>query len=287
MGGEAVFESALAAVDEWPVTTAAAAVIGPQGVLASVGDLERTFTLASVTKPLAALAMLVAVEEEALDLNHPAAEDVVPGATLRHLLSHASGLAPERMMRSFAPGVRRVYSNVGIDRAGELVAEATGISFTNYFTEALVEPLALGNTSVPGLPSRDGISSVADIARVVTELLSPSGLLSPTTLADIATVQYPGLRGVLPGFGHQDANDWGLGFEIRGHKSPHWTGATNSPRTYGHFGLRGTMFWIDPEVNLGVVALADRDFGPWAIEAWPAFSDAVLTAYRSALSTRL
>jgi len=28
------------------------------------------------------------------------------------------------------------------------------------------------------------------------------------------------------------------------------------------------------------VALADRDFGPWAIEAWPAFSDRVLAAAR-------
>jgi CubicO group peptidase (beta-lactamase class C family) len=273
-----VFGHALAAVEEWPVPTAAAAVVGPQGVLASVGDLERGYALASVTKPLAALAMLVAVEEEALQLSDPAAEDVVPGATLRHLLSHASGLAPERMMRSFDPGVRRVYSNVGIDRAGDLVAEATGISFPHYFTQALVEPLELANTSLPGLPSRDGISCVADIARVITELLNPTGLLSAATLADIATVQYPGLRGVLPGFGSQDDNDWGLGFEIRAHKSPHWTGATNSARTYGHFGLRGTMFWIDPEASLGVVALADRDFGPWAAGAWPRLSDAVLAA---------
>jgi CubicO group peptidase (beta-lactamase class C family) len=247
-------------------------------VLASVGEADLPFMLASVTKPLAALAMLVAVEEEALDLNHPAAEDVVPGATVRHLLSHASGLAPERMMRSFAPAVRRVYSNTGIDLAGDLVTEATGINFSSYFTQALVEPLALTNTSLPGLPSRDGISSVADIARVITELLNPSGLLSRAALADLSSVQYPGLRGVLPGFGQQDPNDWGLGFEIRGHKSPHWTGLRNSPATYGHFGQRGTMFWIDPEANLGLVALADRDFGPWAAEAWPALSDAVLAA---------
>jgi CubicO group peptidase (beta-lactamase class C family) len=278
-----VFEQALAAVEKWPVAAAAAAVVGPQGVLASVGDVDLPFTLASVTKPLAALAMLVAVEEEALELTHPAAEDVIPGATLRHLLSHASGLAPERMMRSFPPAVRRVYSNTGIDRAGELITEATGIEFSSYFMQALVEPLALSNTSLPGLPSRDGISSVADIARVITELLNPSGLLSRATLTDLSTVQYPGLRGVLPGFGSQDPNDWGLGFEIRGTKSPHWTGLTNSPATYGHFGQRGTMFWIDPEVNLGVVALADRDFGPWAAQAWPALSDAVLSAYRSSV----
>ena len=45
---------------------------------------------------------------------------LIPGATLRHLLAHASGLAPERRMRSFAPGARRVYSNVGVELAAEL-----------------------------------------------------------------------------------------------------------------------------------------------------------------------
>ncbi|HEY3736241.1 MAG TPA: serine hydrolase [Jatrophihabitans sp.] len=274
------FDVALAAVPSWPVADAGAAVVGPDGVLAAVGDLDRRFTLASVTKPLASLAILVAVEEEALELSAPADEDVVPGATLRHLLSHASGLAPERMLRSFPPATRRVYSNVGIDRAGELVADATGMPFSTYFDQALVQPLALRGTSLPGLPSRDGISTVADIARVIQELLSPTGLLSRQTLDELGSVQYPGLRGVLPGFGQQDPNDWGLGFEIRGHKSPHWTGTTNSPRTYGHFGQRGTMFWIDPEVNLGVVALSDRDFGPWAAEVWPVLGDAVLQVAR-------
>jgi CubicO group peptidase (beta-lactamase class C family) len=91
-------------------------------------------------------------------------------------------------------------------------------------------------------------------------------------------VQYPGLRGVLPGFGSQNPNDWGLGFEIRGSKEPHWTGTTNSPATFGHFGQSGTMFWIDPAAQLGLVALTDRSFGPWAADAWPRLSDAVLAA---------
>ena len=110
------YDAALAAVRDWPVPNAAAAVVGPDGILTSCGDTSREFSLASVTKPLASLAILVAVEEGALELSTPAEQDVVPGATLRHLLSHSSGLAPERMMRSFPPATRRVYSNVGIDR---------------------------------------------------------------------------------------------------------------------------------------------------------------------------
>ncbi len=268
----------LSAVADWPVPTAAAAAVGPEGVLAATGAVDHRFGLASVTKPLAALAVLVAVEEGALDLDHPADEWLIPGATLRHLLAHASGLAPERPMKSFPPAVRRVYSNVGIELAASLVSAATGMAFPRYLDEALARPLGLAATTLPGSPAKDGVSTVADLARVVQELLRPTGLLHESTVTELRTVQYPGLRGVLPGFGPQDPNDWGLGFEIRAHKSPHWTGSANSAQTYGHFGQRGTMMWIDPVAGVGLVALADRDFGPWAAQAWPALSDAVLAA---------
>jgi CubicO group peptidase (beta-lactamase class C family) len=268
----------LSAVATWPVGSAAAAVVGPEGVLAATGPTDAAFALASVTKPLAALAMLVAVEEGAVELADPADEALIPGATLRHLLAHASGLAPERALRSFPPAVRRVYSNVGIELAGSLVEAATDMSFASYLDEAVVRPLGLTATTLPGSPARDGRSSVADLARVLQELLAPTGLLHPDTLTDLGTVQYPGLRGVLPGFGGQDPNDWGLGFEIRGHKSPHWTGSANSPGTYGHFGQSGTMLWIDPAAGIGLVALTDRGFGPWAAQAWPALADSVLAA---------
>src|SRR3954451_18783826 len=119
----------LGAIAGWPVRNAAAAVVGRGGVLATAGDLHRPFPLASVTKPLAALAVLVAVEEEAVSLADPADEQLLPGATLRHLLAHASGLAAGAPLRSFAPAQRRVYSNVGIELAGRLVADAAGMPF--------------------------------------------------------------------------------------------------------------------------------------------------------------
>lgn len=270
---------ALAQVADWPVSTASAAVVGRSGVLDTYGPVDDALPLASVTKPLAALAILVAVEEEAVRLEDPVDEALIPGATLRHLLAHASGLAPERPMRSFPPATRRVYSNVGIELAATLVERATDMPFAHYLHEAVVGPLDLRATTLPGSPARDGRSSAADLARVTYELISPTGLLSSATLADATSVQYPGLRGVLPGFGAQDPNDWGLGFEIRGHKSPHWTGTANSPGTYGHFGQSGTMVLIDPQARLGLVALADRPFGDWARAAWPKLADAVLAEY--------
>jgi CubicO group peptidase (beta-lactamase class C family) len=266
----------LAAVTQWPVPTAAAAVVDAQGIRDSVGPLQHEFWLASVTKPLAALAMLVAVEEGAVELTDPADETLLPGATLRHLLAHASGVAPERAMRSFPPSTRRVYSNVGIEMAGALVEAAAEMPFASYFDEAFVRPLALTSTSLQGSPARDGRSTVADLAEVMRRVLSPDGFLHESTLADATTIQYPGLRGVLPGFGMQDPNDWGLGFEIRGMKQPHWTGAANSAATFGHFGLSGTMMWIDPVAGVGLIALADREFGDWARHAWPLLADDVL-----------
>lgn len=271
--------SALDAIAGWPVPNAAAAVVGPSGVLATSGPVERPFPLASVTKPLAALAVLVAVEEEAVRLDDPADDALLPGATLRHLLAHASGMAPERPMRSFPPATRRVYSNVGIELAAELVERATDMPFATYLDEAVLRPLGLAATSLPGSPARDGISTVADLARIAQEMLSSTGLLSAQMMGDARSVQFPGLRGVLPGFGGQDPNDWGLGFEIRSGKSPHWTGSANSPQTFGHFGQSGTMLWIDPQVRLALVVLTDRDFGDWAREAWPALSDAVLAEF--------
>jgi CubicO group peptidase (beta-lactamase class C family) len=273
-------QDALAAVGSWPVPTAAAAVVGGSGVLASTGPVDQPFRLASVTKPLAALAILVAVEEGAVELAQPADEQLIPGATLRHLLAHASGLAFDERRRVRPPEERRIYSNYGIELAASLVERAAGMPFADYFEQAIVRPLGLATTTLPGSPASEGVSTVADLARVLRELLAPSGLLHPSTLAEATSVQFPGLRGVLPGFGGQEHNDWGLGFEIRDHKSPHWSGTANSPATYGHFGQSGTMLWVDPVAGIGLVVLTDRDFDRWAAEAWPRLADAVLAAVR-------
>ena len=62
-----------------------------------------------------------------------------------------------------------------------------------------------------------------DLLAFAGELLTPT-LVAEETLAEATTVQFPGLAGVLPGWGRMEPNDWGLGFELRDAKSPHWTG---------------------------------------------------------------
>ena len=267
---------ALDAVTGWPVGSAAAAVVGPAGVLATCGDADVVFPLASVTKPLVALAVLVAVEEGALGLDDPAGP---PGSTVRHLLAHASGLAMENADQVARPGSRRVYSNTGFAVLGDHLRSVTGIALPDYLHQAVCEPLGLRATALVGHPGSGARASVADLAAVAGELLSPGRLLHPSSVAELATVQFPGLVGVVPGFGRQPTNDWGLGVEVRDAKSPHWTGAGNSPATYGHFGRSGTFLWVDPVARLACIALTDTEFEQWAKDAWPALSDSVLAAY--------
>jgi CubicO group peptidase (beta-lactamase class C family) len=271
---------ALDALGDWPVPAAAAAVVGPSGVLASRGDTERQFVLASVTKPLVARAAQVAIEEGAVDLETAAGP---PGSTVRHLLAHASGLAMHSEQTLAKPGSRRMYSNYGFAVLAETVQRASGIEFGRYLTEAVFEPLGMTATRLDGGAQAAGFgatSTVADLAAFVGDLLCPA-TVSAQMHAEATTVQFPGLDGVLPGYGVQRPNDWGLGFEIRDAKSPHWTGAQNSPRSYGHFGQSGTFIWADPQAELALVVLTDRDFGEWALPVWPALSDRVLAAYNS------
>ena len=264
-------------IDAWPVGVAAAAVVAADGrVIGRRGDLDLVFPLASVTKLLTAFATLVAVEEGALELDDAAGP---AGSTVRHLLAHASGLDFATLTVRSAPGVRRLYSNAGFEVLARTVADRSGIPFAAYAQEALLDPLGMGSTTMAGSPAAGAASTVADLARFAAELQAPV-LLDPGTLAQATTVAFPGLAGVLPGFGRQSPNDWGLGFELRAGKHPHWTGATSSPHTFGHFGQSGTFVWVDPAAQVACVVLTDRAFGPWAAQAWPAFTDAVLAELR-------
>jgi CubicO group peptidase (beta-lactamase class C family) len=267
----------LALIENWPVPTAAAAVVRADGtVLGTHGPLGHRFPLASVTKPLAAYAVLVAYEEGAVELDEAAGP---AGSTVRHLLAHTSGLAFDEHRATAAPGGRRLYSNAGFEVLGDHVAKAADMPFAEYARQAVLEPLGMTSTTLDGSPAKDGVSTVDDLARFAAEVQAPR-LLDPRTVAEAITVQYPGTKGVLPGYGHQNPNDWGLGFEIRDSKSPHWTGTSSSPGTFGHFGQSGTFLWIDPVAGLACVALTDRAFGPWAVEAWTPFTDAVLAEVR-------
>lgn len=262
-------------VASWPVGEAAVAVTAGTGPLATYGPLDRPFRWASVTKLLTALAALDAVQRGLLDLDDPAGP---PGATVRHLLAHASGLSLDGDLVHSRPGKRRVYSNRGIELVAELVAQRSGRPFELFLADEVLRPLGLSGTALQGSPASGAVGPLADLVALADELLAPT-LVDAELMAAATRTVFPGLPGVVPGFGRQPTCDWGLGFEVRDAKSPHWTGSRNSPGTFGHFGRAGSFLWVDPEAGLACCGLADREFDAWAAEAWPRLSDDVLGAY--------
>jgi CubicO group peptidase (beta-lactamase class C family) len=266
---------ALSRIDGWGAGTATAGVTRADGEIGVHGPRGTPLPWASVTKLLTGLAVLVAVEEGTVELDAPAGP---PGSTLRHLLAHASGLPLDDGPPLMAPGRRRIYSNAGIERAAELVAGEAGMPFADYFRTAVAGPLGFAG-SLEGSPASGFRGPLDDLLAFGRELLAPT-LVAPETLAEATSVQFPGLAGVLPGWGRMEPNDWGLTFELRDAKAPHWAGSQSSSRTFGHFGASGTFLWVDPDAGVACAVLTDRHFGGWAKEAWPGFSDAVRAEVR-------
>ena len=262
---------ALRQVDEWPAGRAVVGVTKAREALATHGDAGSQFEWASVTKLVTALTVLVASEEGTIDLDDSAGP---PGSTVRHLLAHASGLPADAGAPIAEPGSRRIYSNAGFEVLADTVAERAAIAFSDYLRQAVLEPLGLEATLV-GSPASGIRGSGDDLLALGRELLAPT-LLAPETLTEATVPAFPGLVGVLPGYGRMEPNDWGLGFELRDDKRPHWTGQLNSPRTFGHFGQSGSFLWVDPEAGLACACLSDEPFGEWAKAAWPRLADAVL-----------
>lgn len=262
---------ALELIGHWPVPSPAMAVAGPEGLRARHGSFYTVVRWASVTKLFTAYSVLIGVDRGLWQLDDPAGP---PGSTVRHLLAHASGLPFEGHAPITPPGRRRIYSNTGFDLLGEFVTEKTGQVFADYLKDTVLGPLAV-EAELRGRPSEGLVGGVIGMARLAGELLTPT-LLSPDLLQEATSVAFQNLPGTLPGVGRFDPLEWGLGFEIKGHKSPHWTGRTNSPATYGHFGGSGTFMWVDPVARIGLCVQTGREFGPWALEAWPVLSDAVL-----------
>ena len=134
--------------------------------------LDTVFDLASLTKVIATTtAVMTLVEQGRLRLNDPVAA-FVPGferygkarITIRHLLTHVSGLRPDvdlgepwngydaalELARdevpTSAPGERFVYSDINFFLLGDIVARITGQSLDAYTRRAVFEPLGMRDT---------------------------------------------------------------------------------------------------------------------------------------------
>jgi CubicO group peptidase (beta-lactamase class C family) len=274
--GRGIDREVLARADAWGAGRCGVALLDRDGLVAERGTRDTALPWASVTKLATAWTTLVAVDRRIIALDDPAGPT---GSTVRHLLAHASGLAFDDATIVSPPARTRIYSNTGYDTLAAAVEAEAGRPFVALLREWVLDPLGMTGARLAGPPSQGLVGTLRDLEAIAFELLVPR-LVRPETARSATTVAFPGLRGVLPGFGLMDPLDWGLGPEIRDGKAPHWTGGTGSPRTFGHFGGSGTFVWVDPDAGLALVALTDRPFGTWAIDAWPRFSDAVLAAAR-------
>jgi CubicO group peptidase (beta-lactamase class C family) len=261
---------ALRQIESWPVSFAAAGVVSGDGGIETEGDASRAVRLASVSKPVAALAVLVAAEEGVVDLDEAAGP---PGSTVRHLLAHASGLPFEGREPIAPPGRRRIYSNEGFRTLASHLADRAEMPFADYVGAAICEPLGIA-LDPAGDPGSGMHASLTDVLAIARELLEPK-LVAQETLDEMTAVQFPGLSGVLPDYGRFDPLDWGLGVQLNTRPAT-WMGTKTSAQAFGHFGGSGTFLWVDPAVRLACGALTDREFDEWAKVAWPALSDAVL-----------
>ena len=268
----------LPALADFPFPTALVVTGAPApdgGALYESGDVDEIFPFASVTKPIVAWSALVAVDRGLLDLDAPAGAPAPDGATIGHLLSHSSGIAADSDERLASPGTRRIYSNRGIEILGQWLQEATGTPLETWVETTVLEPLGMASVLIPGSPAHSGEGSARDLSLFARELASPR-LVSPALAERACAPVLPELDGVLPGYGRQVPNPFGLGVEVRGAKSPHWTGKGNSPQTFGHFGQSGSFMWVDPVAERQAVFLGAEPFGQVHRKTWPALGDQIL-----------
>jgi CubicO group peptidase (beta-lactamase class C family) len=284
-------------------------------------DERSLFALASLTKPLVAAACMVAVEEGLLDLDDEVRDGFALRHLLSHCSGLPEGTDNADAALVEPPATRRRYTNAGYELAGRLLSDAAGMPAARYLHEAVIEPLGLDASLglapadaartatvrepgllAPGEPlfnsprfraaahaASGGFASARAYAAFLHCLLlrgrAPGGaLLAAETVDEMLATQFGELPGGVALVAQWDACPWGLGFDVRGTRQPHWAGGSVSPSANTHFGASGTLAWLDRERGIGLVALANRgSYSGWAMRSggWSTLSDAVVEASMS------
>jgi beta-lactamase class C len=302
------------------------------------------FHLASIGKPMAALATMLLVEGGEIGLDEPLAAilpefagDGRDAITVRQLLAHTSGLAQDPDLTNVPPGsdtaaelrtyltARPVvpvgskveYSNIGYGLLGLIIEKVSGTSFADFMRTRLFGPIGMTDahlapdpalydrivqvrgTPEPGSPferfnsaharrqthpAGNIIGTPVDVAAFLQLFLNGGRaggvqVAAPATLRLMTTNQTQGLRGGIEGFMTWEDCAWGLGFDLRGTKLPHYAGELAAPQTFGHTGVAGTFAWADPTRELICVMLANQMlYNRWNTPHWSRFSTAVVAS---------
>ncbi len=137
-------------------------------------DADTVFEAASFSKPLAAFGVMLLVQDHLLNLDDPVRDRLPVGyfdhqprggsITLRHLLSHSSGLSNNLIRKNmtihFDPGSRFSYSGVGYNTMQKYLESATGKFLDDYMAGAVFGKIGMASS---GYVYRKGFG--ANIAR--------------------------------------------------------------------------------------------------------------------------
>jgi len=281
-------------------------------------DAETVYDLASLTKIIGVTTLTMqAVNEGSLDLDAPIARylgDPLPAwadrVTTRHLLTHTSGLPAHRRLWTLtpdadsaralvrqtlldtAPGVRVVYSDLGLILLGDLLERRLGAPLDELVRHRVTVPMGLIGTRF--LPPRRWRGRIApteqdpwrgrmlrgevhdENAAFLGGVAGHAGLFGTTNdllrygewLVGIVRSQgtvLSGERWLVPGaIGHeftarQDGpagTSRALGWDTPTEQA--LRGVAVAPGTVWHTGFTGTAIWVDPEHQLVLVLLTNR-----------------------------
>ncbi len=133
---------------------------------------ETIFKIGSVSKPIIAMGIMLLVEEGKIGLDDKISNylentpDTWKDITIRHLLSHTSGIIreapgfdPEKIQSDadviktayplplrFVPGEKYEYCNVGYFSLAEIIRKVSGKSWSEFLTERMFKPFGMNVT---------------------------------------------------------------------------------------------------------------------------------------------
>jgi CubicO group peptidase (beta-lactamase class C family) len=244
------------------------------------------FDLASLTKLFTATVAVQQIDAGALDPDRPVdgyVPGLVPGVTVRHLLSHTSGLQPELPLYDLpgpaeraaalaaeqprtAPGARRCYSDLNLLLTQAVLEEVTGRPLDRLVAEGITTPLGMDSTRFAPPPSWLPRTAATEDQRrpwgkldrgmvrgavhdenayAMGGVAGHAGLFSTAwDLALFATALLDGTLPLMPGLGFERDQPWFMG-ELAGRGA------------LGHTGFTGTCLVIDPASGGYLVLLAN------------------------------
>ena len=292
----AKLDEAAAHIQKWVddgKLTAASLTVGrgdarfAQGLGTAKDNADTVFLLASITKPMTAVAMMVLADRGELALTDPVQKfipeftgDGREAITIKDILCHTSGL-PDQLPENvelrkrhepleefvklaiktpllFKPGTEQKYQSMGLLLASEVAQRITKKPFRAFLKEVVFTPLGM---NYPALYGGGDNSSWDWNSLYWRDLGAPWGGAHSTGSDLTKMLEYflhPDDRVLKPDTARSmvlnqngDLPPWGIGFGV----APGSFAKGCSNRTFGHSGATGTLFWADPETEMTFVML--------------------------------